>query len=56
MTCGDYGDLVERGVIDPAKVVRIAVENASSVAAALITTQVAIAEGETEEENTSDKV
>ena len=50
VTRGDYDDLVERGIIDPAKVVRVAVENASSVAAALITTQVAIAEEETEEE------
>lgn len=41
---GDYGDLVERGIIDPVKVVRIALENASSIAGAMITAQIAIAE------------
>ncbi|MGI3213323.1 chaperonin GroEL [Roseovarius tibetensis] len=50
---GDYGDLMERGIIDPVKVVRIALENACSVAAAMITAQVAIAdaapEGEVDE-------
>lgn len=40
----DYGDLVERGIIDPVKVVRIAFENACSVAGAMITAQVAIAD------------
>ncbi len=39
-----YEDLVEAGVIDPAKVVRTALENAASVAALLITTEAAIAE------------
>jgi chaperonin GroEL len=33
-----YGDLVEAGVIDPAKVVRIALQNAASVASLLLTT------------------
>ncbi len=41
---GDYGDLVERGIIDPVKVGRIALENACSVAGAMITAQVAIAD------------
>lgn len=41
---GDYGDLVERGIIDPVKVIRIALENACSVAGAMITAQVAIAD------------
>ncbi|HKD68825.1 MAG TPA: chaperonin GroEL [Candidatus Binataceae bacterium] len=39
-----YEDLVEAGVVDPAKVVRTALENAASVAALLITTEAAIAE------------
>ncbi|TVQ75858.1 MAG: molecular chaperone GroEL, partial [Phycisphaeraceae bacterium] len=39
-----YGDLVEMGVIDPAKVVRIALQNAASVAALLLTTECAIVE------------
>ncbi len=40
----DYGDLVELGIIDPVKVVRVAFENACSVAGAMITAQVAIAD------------
>ena len=39
-----YGDLVAMGVIDPAKVVRSAVQNAASVASLLITTEAGIAE------------
>jgi len=37
-----YGDLVEQGVIDPTKVVRTALENASSVAGLLLTTEATI--------------
>ncbi len=44
-----YGDLVEMGIIDPAKVVRSALQNASSVAALLITTEAAIAEAPKDE-------
>jgi chaperonin GroEL len=40
----EYGDLVEMGIIDPAKVVRVALQNAASVAGLLITTEAAIAE------------
>ncbi|MEI6282974.1 MAG: chaperonin GroEL [Alphaproteobacteria bacterium] len=39
-----YGDLVAQGVIDPAKVVRTALQDASSVAGLLITTEAAIVE------------
>jgi chaperonin GroEL len=39
-----YGDLMEMGVIDPAKVVRCALENASSVAGLMLTTEVLVAE------------
>jgi chaperonin GroEL len=39
-----YGDLVAAGVIDPAKVVRIALQDAASVAGLLITTQAAVVE------------
>lgn len=35
---------MERGVIDPAKVVRVTLANASAIAGTLITTQVAVAE------------
>jgi len=36
---GEFGDMVEKGVIDPAKVVRTALENASSVAVMITTTE-----------------
>jgi chaperonin GroEL len=39
-----YGDLIEKGIIDPAKVVRTALQDAASIAALLITTEAAIAE------------
>src|SRR6266404_1033838 len=41
---GEYGDLVKKGIIDPTKVVRVAIQNASSVAALLITTEAMVAE------------
>ncbi|MGY4573871.1 chaperonin GroEL [Bradyrhizobium pachyrhizi] len=41
---GDYQDLVNAGVIDPAKVVRTALQDASSIAALLITTEALVAE------------
>jgi chaperonin GroEL len=40
----EYGDLVKMGVIDPAKVVRTALQDAASVAGLLITTEAAIVE------------
>jgi len=36
---GEYGHLLERGIMDPAKVTRAAIENASSVAAMVLTTE-----------------
>jgi chaperonin GroEL len=41
---GQYGDLISQGVIDPAKVVRCALQDAASVAGLLITTEAMIAE------------
>jgi len=41
---GQFEDLVEAGVIDPAKVVRVALENASSVARILLSTDCAVVE------------
>ena len=38
----DYGDMVEKGIIDPAKVTRSAVENATSIAAMILTTEALI--------------
>ena len=40
----EYGDMLEFGVIDPAKVVRHALQDAASIAGLLITTEAAIAE------------
>jgi chaperonin GroEL len=39
-----YGDLMKKGIIDPAKVVRAALENAVSIAAMLLTTESLVAE------------
>ena len=39
-----YGDLIEQGVIDPAKVVRTALQNAASVSGLMLTTEALIAE------------
>ncbi|UWU29513.1 chaperonin GroEL [Rhizobium sp. WSM1274] len=41
---GEYGDLYAQGVIDPAKVVRAALQDAASVAGLLVTTEAMIAE------------
>ena len=41
---GDYGDLPSQGVIDPAKVVRNALQGAASIAGLLITTEAMVAE------------
>src|SRR3979411_2195603 len=41
---GEYGNLVSKGIIDPTKVVRAAIQNAASVAGLLITTEAMVAE------------
>jgi len=41
---GQYEDLVKAGVIDPTKVTRSALQNASSIAALMLTTEAMIAE------------
>jgi chaperonin GroEL len=41
---GEYGNLVSKGVIDPTKVVRSAIQGAASVAGLLITTEAMVAE------------
>ena len=40
----EYGDLLEKGIIDPAKVVRTALQDAASIAGLLITTEAGVAE------------
>jgi chaperonin GroEL len=39
-----YGDMIEKGIIDPAKVTRTAIENASSIAALVLTTESLVTE------------
>ncbi len=41
---GEYGDMIEMGILDPAKVTRYALQNAASVAALMITTEVMVAD------------
>jgi chaperonin GroEL len=51
-TC-EYGDLVKMGVIDPAKVTRLALQNAASVASLMLTTEALVAEIKEEEKKTA---
>jgi chaperonin GroEL len=48
---GEYGDMIEAGILDPTKVTRLALQNASSVASLLLTTEVMIAEAPKDEEH-----
>jgi chaperonin GroEL len=41
---GEFGDLVEKGVIDPVRVTRLSLEHAAAVAALLLTTEALVAE------------
>ena len=47
---GEFGDMIKAGVIDPAKVTRLALQNAASIVALMLTTEVLIAEIKEEEE------
>ncbi|MBN2280624.1 MAG: chaperonin GroEL [Candidatus Marinimicrobia bacterium] len=46
-----YCDLVEKGIVDPKKVTRIAIENATSIAGLLLTTEAVISDIEEEKDN-----
>jgi chaperonin GroEL len=46
---GEFGDLVKAGVIDPAKVTRLALQNAASIVSLMLTTEVLIADINEEE-------
>jgi chaperonin GroEL len=46
---GEFGDMIKAGVIDPAKVTRLALQNAASIVALMLTTEVLIAEIQEEE-------
>ena len=41
---GEYGDMIEMGILDPTKVTRMALQNAASVASLLLTTEAMVAE------------
>jgi chaperonin GroEL len=41
---GEFGDMVKAGVIDPAKVTRLALQNAASIAALMLTTEALVAD------------
>lgn len=40
----EYGDMIEMGILDPTKVVRVALQNAASIAGLMITTEAMIAD------------
>ena len=46
---GEYGDLVEAGVVDPTKVARTALQNAASIAGLILTTDATVAEAPKDE-------
>ena len=46
---GEYGDMVEMGILDPTKVTRSALQNAASIAGLMITTEAMVAEEPKEE-------
>ncbi|MFW5999315.1 MAG: chaperonin GroEL [Halanaerobiaceae bacterium] len=48
---GEYTDLIEAGIIDPAKVTRSALENAASAAAMLLTTECLVADREEDDDD-----
>jgi chaperonin GroEL len=48
---GEYGDLIDQGILDPTKVTRLALQNAASVSGLLLTTEVMIAEAPKEEDH-----
>ena len=47
---GQYGDLIKAGVVDPAKVVRTALENAASIAATVLLTEALVADAPEKEQ------
>jgi chaperonin GroEL len=48
---GEFGDMLEEGILDPTKVTRLALQNAASVAGLLLTTEVMIAEAPKDEQH-----
>jgi chaperonin GroEL len=50
---GEFGDMIKAGVIDPAKVTRLALQNAASIVSLMLTTEVLIADMKEEEQMAS---
>ncbi len=50
---GEYGNLIELGIIDPTKVTRFALQNAASIAGLLLTTEAMVAEAPKEDSSSS---
>jgi chaperonin GroEL len=48
---GEFGDMLEAGILDPTKVTRLALQNAASVAGLLLTTEVLVAEAPKDDEH-----
>jgi chaperonin GroEL len=48
---GEYGDMLDEGILDPTKVTRLALQNAASVAGLLLTTEVMIADSPKDDEH-----
>jgi chaperonin GroEL len=48
---GEFGDMLDEGILDPTKVTRLALQNAASVAGLLLTTEVMVAEAPKDEEH-----
>jgi len=46
---GEYGDMIEQGILDPTKVTRFALQNAASVSGLLLTTEAMVAEAPKED-------
>jgi chaperonin GroEL len=44
VTTGRYGDMIEAGIVEPAKVTRCALQNAASIAGLFLTTEVLVAD------------
>jgi chaperonin GroEL len=47
---GEFSDMFDKGIVDPTKVVRVALQNASSIASLLLTTETMVTDLEEEEE------
>jgi chaperonin GroEL len=50
---GEFGDMIELGILDPTKVTRLALQNAASVAGLFLTTEASIAEAPKEKSRTA---